>query len=226
MVQTMTTIRFVPVGLCVVLLYALVLILYTSSVVVAFPNSHNIRAAMEAADRYGIHSPQAKLAWETVEDMSSRDNSAAYERNADSGLTPEQLQQAYNDVQRSVQTMQRRQQLLQYNQHLMNMVAAELQAIKLLPPTRKPPPQIPGLWDAKLKARAASQIYGLTSTEARLAWEEVEELASAGLEGAAGSAINNPTEEACSLNVAAEACMALEELDRFLYQDNYDNGTF
>lgn len=178
---------------------------------------------MDASERFGIHSPEAKLAWETVEDFSSRDNTAAYERDENAGLSPEQLQQAYDELKNSIATLQRRQEWLQYNQQLMKDVAAELQAIKLLPPTRKPSPRIPGLWDAKLRARSISQQFGNTSPEAKLAWEEVEELASAGLETALGRYDNTYDSSTCNLVVAAEACMALEELDRFLYHES-ENG--
>jgi hypothetical protein len=79
-------------------------------------------------------------------------------------------------------------------------------------PERKPAPKIPGLWDAKLKARAFSDNYGYDSVEAKLAWEDVEEIASSGLSNSMGGMIN---EDQCDLIQAAEACMALEELDRF-----------
>lgn len=190
-----------------------------------FANSKNIKAAMEATEMYGIHSPEAKLAWEVVEEFdASTNDSAAYEQKQ-SGLSQEELQQAYADVQSSMEIMERNQYAavsFQNNQQLMKDVAAELKAIKLSPPTKKPPPKIPGLWDAKLKARAITQQFGTSSPEAKLAWEEVEEIASSGLENAVGGTLWQ--EESCDLIQAAEACMALEELDRFLYYENYHVG--
>lgn len=44
-----------------------------------FANSKNIKAAMEATENYGITSPEARLAWEVVEEFDARDNSAAFE---------------------------------------------------------------------------------------------------------------------------------------------------
>ena len=190
-----------------------------------FANSKNIKSAMEATELYGIHSPQARVAWEVVEEFdASTNDSAAYEQKH-SGLSQEELQQAYADVQASMVIMERNQYAavsFQNNQQLMKDVAAELKAIKLSPPTKKPPPTIPGLWDAKLKARAMTQQFGTSSPEAKLAWEEVEEIASSGLENAVGGTLWQ--DESCDLIQAAEACMALEELDRFLYYENYHVG--
>jgi hypothetical protein len=183
-----------------------------------FANSKNIRAAMEATERYGIASPEARLAWEVVEEFDARTNdNAAYTPNEANRLSHEQMANAYAELQHTLQMMERRRHQFQQNAQLMKDVAAELQAIKLSPPTKKPAPKIPGLWDAKLKARAISQQYGNGSVEAKLAWEEVEEIAAAGLENALGDGLSAET---CDLVQASEACMAFEELDRFLYFEN------
>lgn len=190
-------------------------------------NSKNIRAAMELTEQYGIQSTEARLAWEVVEefDASSNDN-AAYTPNSEgmSKLSQEQIDTAYYELQQSMEMMQRNDYVglntLQNNQQLMKDVAAELSAIKLTPPDRKPAPTIPGLWDSKLKARAMSDNFGNDSVEAKLAWEEVEEIASSGLENSMGGMLN---EDECDLVQAAEACMALEELDRF-FTNYYANN--
>ena len=180
-----------------------------------FANSKNIRAAMEATEMYGPTSAEARLAWETVEEFDARDNTAAFEGKNEYRWTDQQIEEANAEIYASLQMIQQRTENLVYNQSQMKDVAAELQAIKLTPPEKKPAPQIPGLWDAKLKARAVSQQYGNASAEARLAWEEVEEIASAGLENAMGEDMT----EQCLVE-AAEACLALEELGRFLYYEN------
>jgi hypothetical protein len=191
-------------------------------------NSQNIRAAIEATERYGIDSPAARLAWEVVEEFDARSNdSAAYTPNESNQLSEEQMSNAYAELQYTLQTMKRRKMVFQQNEQLMNAVATELQAIKLAPPNKKPAPKIPGLWDAKLKARAISQQFGNFSVEAKLAWEEVEEIASAGLENALG---DSWTDQTCDLAQAAEACMALEELERFMDLEsqhmNDDDGMY
>jgi len=178
---------------------------------------------MEATERYGIHSPEARLAWEVVEEFdASTNDSAAYEAR-DGGLSEDELIAAYNEVGKSMELMRdkRRRASASFkdNQELMRDVASELRAIKLSPPSKQPAPTIPGLWDSKLKARAFTQQFGATSPEARLAWEEVEEIAASGLENALQEHNDNN-----NLVQAAEACMALEELDRFLYYENYPSG--
>lgn len=191
---------------------------------ILYPNSQNIRAAMEATDRYGINSPEARLAWEVVEEFDARTNdNAAYTPNEANLMSNEQMSQVYAELQYTLGMFERQKIEFQQNDQLMKDVAAEMQAIKLAPPSKKPAPTIPGLWDAKLKARAISQQYGNSSPEAKLAWEEVEEIASAGLENAMGEGLNS---ESCDLTKAAEACMALEELDRFLYleYENWNNN--
>jgi len=206
----------------------------SSSVVCLFmANSKNIRKAMDATEMYGIQSPEAKLAWEVVEEFDAQTNDkAAYtttDENANK-MSESEIDQAYYELQQSMELMQRNAysglNSLQNNQQLMKDVAAELSAIKLTPPERKPAPTIPGLWDSKLKARAMSQNFGLDSTEAKLAWEEVEELASSGLENSMGGMLTD--NEECDLVKAAEACMALEELDRFFtnyYAQNNSIGS-
>ena len=184
-----------------------------------FANSKNIRAAMEASEIYGPTSAEARLAWETVEEFDARDNSAAFEGNEENRWSDEQLEQANAEIFATLEMVKQRTQNLIYNQNHMKDVAAELQAIKLTPPEKKPAPKIPGLWDAKLKARAVSQQFGNESPEARLAWEEVEEIASAGLENAMGE---DMTQEC--LVEAAEACLALEELGRFLNYEAMNEG--
>ena len=64
-----------------------------------------------------------------------------------------------------------------------------------------------------------STEYGRASKEARLAWEEVEEIASSGLENAMGE---DMTVEC--LVEAAEHCLALEELDRFINYEKITEG--
>eukprot|EP00543_Licmophora_paradoxa_P007000 CAMPEP_0202454324 /NCGR_PEP_ID=MMETSP1360-20130828/12091_1 /ASSEMBLY_ACC=CAM_ASM_000848 /TAXON_ID=515479 /ORGANISM="Licmophora paradoxa, Strain CCMP2313" /LENGTH=252 /DNA_ID=CAMNT_0049073619 /DNA_START=40 /DNA_END=798 /DNA_ORIENTATION=+ len=178
-----------------------------------FANSKNIRAAMEATEMYGIYSPEARLAWEVVEEFDSRDNSNAYTGDPYLRMSDEQMAHLQAELQATLNMMYQHRMAFQHNDMLMKDVAAELQAIKLSPPEKKPAPQIPGLWDAKLKAKALTQQFGTHSTEARLAWEEVEEIASSGLH----NAVRDQHVSQPQLIKAAEACMALEELHRFLH---------
>ena len=88
-----------------------------------------------------------------------------------------------------------------------------LKNIKLSKPTNgAPASNSPELTKALLEAKEATEQYGITSSEARLAWETYEEIASTGLENAYGI---NLAEE-CGIESGQEACKAMEELERVM----------
>ena len=70
----------------------------------------------------------------------------------------------------------------------------------------------PELVAALKEAKEATAKHGITSKEARLAWETYEEIASSGLDNAIGV---NLTEE-CQVDSGAEACQAMEALEQIL----------
>jgi hypothetical protein len=170
-----------------------------------------LEEAKEATAKYGPSSPEAALAWEAVEEIDSRDNSAAYEVNTANMMSDEELARVTAEFQDNIQTVQRFTKDLQYHQQHMNDVAEKMAAIKIMKPENRPAPRSPELDAAMTKAKQMSTEFGPTSNEARLAWETVEEIASSGLENSMGE---NMTEE-CMVE-AAEHCLALEELDRFM----------
>ena len=61
-------------------------------------------------------------------------------------------------------------------------------------------------------AKAATSEHGITSVEARLAWETYEEIASSGL----GNAVGINLMEECSVEAGLDACKAMEELERVM----------
>merc|ERR1712238_612158 len=177
-------------------------------------SQQNIDDAMAATEQYGIKSSEARLAWEVVEECDASTNDAAAYTPGDNEAPPNTL---------SEEEMKDKMEQLMINcsipklladQQLREDVMAELQSIKPMPAKQQPKPKIAGLLASKIKARAISKQYGNASTASKLAWEEVEELASSGLSNAIGSSLT--VGEECDLEQAAEACMALEELDRFL----------
>jgi len=177
-----------------------------------FANSQNIRAAMEASERYGPTSPEARLAWETVEEVDANDNSLAYSGNEEHRWTDEQLAAANEEIYNALQMVQQRTENLLYNQNMIKDVLAQMRAIKLMKPEETTAPYNPELQNALVKARAISYQYGNSSEEAKMAWEEVEEIASAGLQNAMGNGYWE-----CNIYSAEEACKALDELDRVLH---------
>jgi pantoate kinase len=70
----------------------------------------------------------------------------------------------------------------------------------------------PELDRALAEARLATETHGITSSEAKLAWETYEEIAASGTANAMGT---NLMDE-CSLEVGQEACQAMEELERVM----------
>lgn len=87
-----------------------------------------------------------------------------------------------------------------------------LKNIKLSQPSSGAASNSPELAKALQEAKAATEQHGITSPEARLAWETYEEIASSGTENAYGI---NLAEE-CNIESGQEACKAMEELERVM----------
>merc|ERR1712238_313768 len=155
-------------------------------------SQQNIDDAMAATEQYGIKSSEARLAWEVVEECDASTNDAAAYTPGDNEAPPNTLSE--DEMKDKMEQLMINCSIpkLLADQQLREDVMAELQSIKLMP----------------------SKQHGNASSESKLAWEEVEELASSGLSNAIGSSLT--AGEECDLEQAAEACMALEELDRFL----------
>ena len=90
-------------------------------------------------------------------------------------------------------------------------LASEIKAIKLANPEIKAGADSPTLRKALKIAQQATEKYGVESSEAKLAWEDVEELAAAGTENSMGV---NLLDECLVEEI--EACEGLEELQRVL----------
>ena len=97
----------------------------------------------------------------------------------------------------------------------MKALTNELSAIKMTVESA-PKPDSPDLREAVAKAMAEAKKIteekGADSPEAKLAWTEVEEVASSGLQNAFGPRLD----EECLVDTAQQACEALEELNRAL----------
>lgn len=91
-------------------------------------------------------------------------------------------------------------------------LADVLKNIKLSPPQSAAGAASPELTEALNQAKQATEQYGIASTEAKLAWETYEEIASSGTENAVGI---NLMEE-CSVESGQDACRAMEELERVM----------
>ena len=96
-------------------------------------------------------------------------------------------------------------------------MADEIKAVKLSAPTSKPATSSPQLKEAMENAKKLTEEFGIKSSEAQVAWDVVEEIASAGNANAMGGMLS---EEECLVDAAVEACVALEELSRALDSQN------
>lgn len=90
-------------------------------------------------------------------------------------------------------------------------IAEEIQSIKLKASEIKPGSDSPELRAALDNARKTSKEFGATSAQAKVAWAEVEEIASASNSLAIGARLD----EECLVETI-EACEAIEEVQRVL----------
>jgi CP12 domain len=96
-------------------------------------------------------------------------------------------------------------------------MVSEVKKVKLAVPETKPGKPSPQLKVALAEAKKITEEKGVDSVEARMAWETVEEISAADNSGALGAGL---TADECLVDAAAEACEALEELNRVLASSN------
>lgn len=166
--------------------------------------THLVAVALEATKTHGATSKEAQIAWETVEEMSSADNSNAY-----SGGASDEYNQKVAELTRMIESGDAPKLDAAKN------LASEIAAIKIANPERIAGSDSPLLREALATAKAATEQYGSTSKEAALAWEDVEEIASASTAPAMGT---NLIDECLVEQI--EACEGLEELTRVLNLDS------
>jgi hypothetical protein len=90
-------------------------------------------------------------------------------------------------------------------------MAEDIKAVKLSAPSSSAGPASEQLNEAMETAKKLTKEHGIDSSEARVAWDVVEEIAAAGSDNALGGMM---TEEECLIEVAMEACEALDELNK------------
>ncbi|KAL3928676.1 MAG: hypothetical protein SGBAC_012547 [Bacillariaceae sp.] len=168
-------------------------------------SSKLIEEALAASKKFGASSPEARLAWETVEEVDSSDNSAATEgKVADYQTRLKELASKLKEQQPAMAVL--------------GEMAEEIKAIKLSKPVEKSGAPSAQLQEATETAREMTEKHGVSSSEAQVAWETVEEIASSGRSANAMGGMLS--EEECLVDVAIEACQALEELSRAIDVQN------
>lgn len=101
----------------------------------------------------------------------------------------------------------------QPNMQAMKQMAESIKQVKLATPTPVTAANSAQLEKALAEAKDVTAKMGLTSAEARVAWETVEEIAASGVGNSLGGMM---TEDECLVDAALEACAAMEELNRLL----------
>lgn len=195
-----------------------------------------VKAALDATRQHGTLSNEARVLWDAVEEMRGADNSEAMMGNSfdddcllDENGVNEACLEYHQKMAELIQLMHKYEDWrdLVAEQHMFDNFKAlteELREIKIRVNTASSNvhPDSPAFQAALSKAieeaKEMTANNGITSIEARLAWETVEEIASAGLDNAMGVGL---LDEECLVEQASDACRALEKFNKALkYKDN------
>lgn len=170
-----------------------------------------VQEALDASKKFGATSKEAMLAWESVEEVDSSDNSAATLGNKNDECEVEEVSPDCLEYNESVSELQA---LLDANKPnlatLETIISSSVSKVKLAVPSSTSAPNSPELQAALDEAKKITEDKGITSSEAAVAWETVEEIAAAGNGAAMGGTLS---EDECLLEAASEACAALEALN-------------
>lgn len=173
--------------------------------------SQAIKEAMAASKKYGATSKEAMIAWDIVEEMDSSDMSAAYT----GGVSDEECLtdnskacMEYDDKVKALSGLLSEQKA---NIEAVKNLAKEIQAIKIPDPSSTVSPDSAMMKKVLADAKAAVAEHGIDSTQAKIAWETVEEVASSDNSHAYQASLD----EECLVE-AIEACEAIEEITRVL----------
>lgn len=174
-----------------------------------------INEATRLSKDFGPASPEARLAWEAVEEVNASDNSAATMGSLD---TECEIEQVSEDCLEYGQALEDLQELIAANavpndSTFAKELASTVSPVKLSKPDAVVAPNSAALDAALKEARAVTASNGLSSPEAAVAWETVEEIAAAGNSNALGGSISA---DECFVEAAKEACDALEELHKIV----------
>lgn len=167
-------------------------------------SANAVQAALEASKKFGPTSPEARVAWDEVEELSaarSHANDDVEIKTVKSAELKAYLEEfsASEEIKTKLATMK--------------ALAEEIQAIKMKNPSsgKEKPVSSIAVQNALKKAKQAREQFGDNSPEAKLAWETLEEIASeASHKKELEEAINY--EEECYVDSAMEVCKAIEEL--------------
>lgn len=158
-----------------------------------------IQDALAASKQFGPSSPQARVAWDIVEEINASNNSAAYQGG---GISDQEYKTKIDALSQLLE--QERAKL-----EAVKTLALDIRNIKLSTPDLTAPAQDATAIQAALnEAKVITEKFGVHSKESKLAYEAVEEIASSDN----SAAMKGTLDEECLVE-ALEACAVLEELE-------------
>jgi cysteinyl-tRNA synthetase len=183
-----------------------------------------MEAAMAASKQYGATSPEAQAAWEVVDELQfGADNSEAMRGGFDQECAVDDIDGACQDYEAKMQELKTLLGSYKSQFAQLQTLSQDLSSLKMGVNTAvakqlDTPEQTAALKQALADAKTATAEHGVTSSEAKLAWEAVEELAAANM----GAAMQPSLDKECLVEQANDACKALDELAKALesYQQN------
>lgn len=182
-----------------------------------------VAAALAASKEYGPTSKEARLAWEAVEEMDSSDNSNAYTGGVsdEECLTDDFSIDACKQYESRVSALAEILESQKATIESVKNLASEISALKISSPDVAKSIDSVELRMALESAKTASEKFGADSTEAKLAWETVEEIASSD-----NSEASKPSLYDECLVESIDACNALEELSRVMFLNKNKLGSY
>merc|ERR1712137_1092396 len=162
--------------------------------------SEAIKAAMEATEKFGIDSPQARVLWDNVEEMRFN-NSPATQGGLDEECDIQDQAKIeacieWEEGMKTLATDKIKQLAESHDEHEYKVEKINDVVDELIEMAKAAPPREfhhedssdmkTKIDEAEAAALAASKEFGATSKEARLAWESYEDIASSGLYNAMG----------------------------------------
>eukprot|EP00555_Chaetoceros_dichaeta_P011376 CAMPEP_0198259654 /NCGR_PEP_ID=MMETSP1447-20131203/8785_1 /TAXON_ID=420782 /ORGANISM="Chaetoceros dichaeta, Strain CCMP1751" /LENGTH=234 /DNA_ID=CAMNT_0043947091 /DNA_START=54 /DNA_END=758 /DNA_ORIENTATION=- len=186
-------------------------------------NEEAIQDAMRLSKEKGATSKEARVAWDIVEELNASDNSAAFAGNigdddcllGDDWAQPDECNDYVAGVAAIAASQDTRLELNTIIAASEKSIAESVKPVSLSTSSFGADDSAEvtsGLLAALENAKKITAELGITSSEAKLAWEDVEEIASSSTAAATKKALDL---DECEVD-KIEACEALEELDKVL----------
>lgn len=168
-------------------------------------DSTAVQEALAASKNFGAASKEARVAWDIVEEIRASDNSMAFKNSAKD--TVADTTEQWNEL-KDLAELQK--------SHIENvkLVTEQMRSVKLSPPPSQEHVQNPLLQEALTEAKLLTEKHGIESSEAKLAWETLEDIAGSDSSEATKAAID--ADEECLIEMS-QACEALDELNKALF---------